>query len=451
MSLESVVITWDAFTPCLSHAMSNEKQEIMGLLLGSVKPSENEEGREVAIIRRSIVLQRKDKKADRVEVGSEYLALASTIAEKVSAADIETTGDIKVLGWYHSHPHITVLPSHVDVGTQGRYQRYVDHGFVGLILSVFDRGNIEICAFQSRQVEENGPWERIEIPISLQLCNKIDTQIAQHGINIQLPGKISLETMYAMQKALLNEDASAFRELYKGFQVRPPATYVSRNCLAYQTALMRTLDLQLAPLENVVSSKRESLEVEKKRLLAKLEELQGKKSGEIMELESKALSSSSGNLYAFDKVQEALDLTITVFKECSHLFQTFFIGGLYGKILTSSANLLQVNEDVVVMLQPYIDIYYSNASISTSISPWQVVLKKAEGKREIMGFLMDIKVIDNKLDFHVKVNSNDDCTSNDMIMFSVRSTDALWPINEEYLCDRDSGYLARTLQLWTRR
>ena len=24
----------------------------------------------------------------------------------------------RVVGWYHSHPHITVLPSHIDINTQ---------------------------------------------------------------------------------------------------------------------------------------------------------------------------------------------------------------------------------------------------------------------------------------------------------------------------------------------
>ncbi len=38
---------------------------------------------------------------------------------------------------YHSHPHITVLPSHVDVRTQASYQ-LLDRNFVGLIISAFN-------------------------------------------------------------------------------------------------------------------------------------------------------------------------------------------------------------------------------------------------------------------------------------------------------------------------
>ncbi|KAF3328310.1 lys-63-specific deubiquitinase BRCC36-like isoform X1 [Carex littledalei] len=59
----------------------------------------------------------------------------------------------RVIGWYHSHPHITVLPSHVDVRTQAMYQ-LLDQGFIGLIFSCFNEdaqkaGRIQVIAFQS--------------------------------------------------------------------------------------------------------------------------------------------------------------------------------------------------------------------------------------------------------------------------------------------------------------
>ncbi|GJN15093.1 hypothetical protein PR202_gb01983 [Eleusine coracana subsp. coracana] len=71
----------------------------------------------------------------------------------------------RVIGWYHSHPHITVLPSHVglynslepcipDVRTQAMFQ-LLDPGFVGLIFSCFSEdaqkvGKIQVTAFQSQ-------------------------------------------------------------------------------------------------------------------------------------------------------------------------------------------------------------------------------------------------------------------------------------------------------------
>ena len=117
----------------------------MGLLLGH--HIENERGI-IAVVRKVLVLQRKEKKKDRVEVGYENLALASTIAENLSNIE-KCDNDLKVLGWYHSHPHITVLPSHVDVKTQGSYQQ-LDRSFLGLILSVGNKGTLEICAYQSK-------------------------------------------------------------------------------------------------------------------------------------------------------------------------------------------------------------------------------------------------------------------------------------------------------------
>jgi proteasome lid subunit RPN8/RPN11 len=43
---------------------------------------------------------------------------------------------VRLVCRYHSHPHITVLPSHVDVKTQAAYQM-LDEGFVGIIISAF--------------------------------------------------------------------------------------------------------------------------------------------------------------------------------------------------------------------------------------------------------------------------------------------------------------------------
>ena len=56
---------------------------------------------------------------------------------------------------YHSHPHITVLPSHVDVRTQAMYQK-LDEGFVGIIISAFNQVGhrvLQVCtSCQTRTV-----------------------------------------------------------------------------------------------------------------------------------------------------------------------------------------------------------------------------------------------------------------------------------------------------------
>lgn len=55
------------------------------------------------------------RRRDRVETSPEQMARCSAHAEKLSRVTGVRT---RVVGWYHSHPHITVLPSHVDLKTQ---------------------------------------------------------------------------------------------------------------------------------------------------------------------------------------------------------------------------------------------------------------------------------------------------------------------------------------------
>ena len=62
-TLSAVILGTEVLCSCLSHALGTEHQEIMGLLLGKYI----NEGR-VAQITRVMVLTRKDKQRDRVEV-----------------------------------------------------------------------------------------------------------------------------------------------------------------------------------------------------------------------------------------------------------------------------------------------------------------------------------------------------------------------------------------------
>ncbi|XP_068648881.1 uncharacterized protein [Aristolochia californica] len=107
-------------------------------------------GGAVALIWGASPQTRSDRRKDRVETNPEQLAAASAQAEKMTQTTGRTT---RVIGWYHSHPHITVLPSHVDVRTQTMYQ-LLDSGFIGLIFSCFSEdaykvGRIQVTAFQS--------------------------------------------------------------------------------------------------------------------------------------------------------------------------------------------------------------------------------------------------------------------------------------------------------------
>lgn len=166
MAVSCVKMTADAHMVCLTHALSTEKEEIMGLLIGEI--SEKRE----CLISAVIMLRRSDKQADRVEISPEQLSAASTHAEML-AHDLDRP--MRVIGWYHSHPHITVWPSHVDVQTQAMYQ-LMDEGFIGLIYSVFNQekttknNRVQVTCFQSiNQSPEGEPaqWLRLEVPLHI--------------------------------------------------------------------------------------------------------------------------------------------------------------------------------------------------------------------------------------------------------------------------------------------
>lgn len=157
-----VNLSADVYMVCLSHALSTEKEEVMGLLIGEIDETR------VAHISAVIVLRRSDKRKDRVEISPEQLSDASTQAEALAALQCKP---MRVLGWYHSHPHITVWPSHVDVQTQAIYQM-MDEGFVGLIFSVFSEDSttklnqVQVTCFQSvNQGSDGERYVRAEIPL----------------------------------------------------------------------------------------------------------------------------------------------------------------------------------------------------------------------------------------------------------------------------------------------
>ena len=191
MRLGEAELDHDAFLACLTHTLTTEQEEVMGLLLGDIEECN---GVRVARVWDAITLRRNCKQRDRVEISAEQLVAASQEAEEIGNRINKPT---RVIGWYHSHPHITVLPSHVDIGTQKSYQM-MEGGFLGLIFSVFNtdqnhvrnyyfdvqmevgisqfraqKGRIQVIAFQSGISEEqsaggiNFPDGMIQIPLRL--------------------------------------------------------------------------------------------------------------------------------------------------------------------------------------------------------------------------------------------------------------------------------------------
>jgi len=147
----------DVLGACWAHALTTETEEVMGLYLGAI------EG-DVAVVRSLIPIRRTTKEKDRVEIDPVDMAKASEKAEAVG---------LRIVGWYHSHPHITVHPSHVDLATQYNYQSHLDTHFFGLIFSVFnydtklEQDIREVIAFRTNRTEEGNICEYLEIETTL--------------------------------------------------------------------------------------------------------------------------------------------------------------------------------------------------------------------------------------------------------------------------------------------
>nr|CAD7396906.1 unnamed protein product [Timema cristinae] len=116
MALHSVCMAADVYLVCLQHALSTEKEEVMGLLIGDV---DCERTLHISAV---VMLRRSDKRKDRVEISPEQLTKAAIQADKLTH---ELGQPMRVLGWYHSHPHITVWPSHIGRITRSRLQRCI--------------------------------------------------------------------------------------------------------------------------------------------------------------------------------------------------------------------------------------------------------------------------------------------------------------------------------------
>uniref|UniRef100_A0A8C0PK09 Lys-63-specific deubiquitinase n=2 Tax=Canis lupus familiaris TaxID=9615 RepID=A0A8C0PK09_CANLF len=182
MAGQAVHLESDAFLVCLNHALSTEKEEVTGLCIGELNDDTRSDskftytGTEIRTVAEKvdtvrivhvhsvIILRRSGKRKDRVEISPEQLSVASTEAERLA----ELTGrPVRVVGWYHSHPPITVWPSHVDVRTQAMYQM-MDQGFVGLIFPCFiedkntKTGRVLYTCFQSIQAQKSSDLTHLD-------------------------------------------------------------------------------------------------------------------------------------------------------------------------------------------------------------------------------------------------------------------------------------------------
>ncbi|KAH9491808.1 BRCA1 BRCA2-containing complex, subunit 3 [Bulinus truncatus] len=264
MSLKSVCMYSDVYLVCLTHALSTEREEVMGLLIGEVDETK------VLHISSVVLLCRSDKQADRVEISPEQQTDASIKAEHLSK---ELNRPMRVVGWYHSHPHITVWPSHVDVQTQFNYQQ-MDDGFVGIIFSVFNedkttkQNRIEVTCFQSREI--NSQFQRIEVPLKIVPSPTIS--------------KPCLEALVTIPEILLQEENEAYAKVTSDDQDLLTRIH---NAAVYTKSVSHVLDVVSVPLLH-------NLELRLKNNLLEIEKLQKEKeelTQKLLEFENRRLQS----------------------------------------------------------------------------------------------------------------------------------------------------------------
>lgn len=205
---ELIKITPDVYSSCLNHALLTDQEEVMGLLIGNqtIKDYKN-----TINIFSTLCLTRKCKQKDRVEFDEIQIAQAVEIAEEIHK---ENKIQANVIGWYHSHPKITIPPSNVDLETQ-KSQQY-QGAFVGLIFSCFSTdtknvNQIKMIAFQTKK--ENS--ELLPHYIDIEFINEIElmgnswlntanTAMTYSSILKNLLSEE--EEQYNKEKALIDED-----------------------------------------------------------------------------------------------------------------------------------------------------------------------------------------------------------------------------------------------------
>lgn len=290
MSTNHVRLNSDVFFVCLTHALCTEREEVMGLLIGEI------DSQNVSHVCSVIMLRRSDKRKDRVEISPEQLSAASTQAEALAEA---LKREIRVIGWYHSHPHITVWPSHVDVATQASYQ-LMEPMFVGLIFSVFEdplkerersgeqsrisresgsagqgpennreekQARVQVTCFQSKRSPEGGEtpvYSRVEVPLHIVPVSHISSICLDPLVQLPLifcdeeEGAYSMTTQYELDNLtkLLNSTVYTKSLCHIGQVISGP--------------LLQALELRL--INNELKLKR--LQKKKEELVATLVRLQ---------------------------------------------------------------------------------------------------------------------------------------------------------------------------------
>ena len=276
MSLTRVKVSWEVFLACTTHAMSTENEEIMGLLLGDWTCNERGEHVE-ATASDLLILTRSDRRKDRVEISPEQLSEAAGEAERVQARTGKPT---RVIGWYHSHPHITVWPSHVDIQTQAQMQM-LDPGFIGLIFSVFSEdgrdqtGRARVTAFQSvpPTVEGNttapfafnSQWSHKKVPLTL---FSVTSSALDTACEYECPLSVAYDRLVQLQRILFEEEQATFLKNTRDQDNPITSVALAYHGGVYQRTLCQLLNSSTLPVFQQIQERLGVLAHESARLKA---------------------------------------------------------------------------------------------------------------------------------------------------------------------------------------
>lgn len=251
--LTDVFISDEVLMMCHNLALLTEKEEVAALLIG--QKIIHEHGTTVSVTALSIP-PRGEIKKDRVEIMSEDLVNAMEDAKHFSCIK---GANLNVIGWYHSHPHITVWPSNVDLQTQLNLQN-MDSCFIGIICSSYNTDTttmmreMKTVCFQAKQM--NGTVQRIDV--KFQVAPTTCTSQLSFGVIVK-----HIETLY-------DELIKNYNEANEG-DISPMAQL--HNDSVYTLSGIHMLETVAKPMLQMLETQRESSTKRIQSLQTKLEQL----------------------------------------------------------------------------------------------------------------------------------------------------------------------------------
>uniref|UniRef100_A0A2K6V5Q6 BRCA1/BRCA2-containing complex subunit 3 n=1 Tax=Saimiri boliviensis boliviensis TaxID=39432 RepID=A0A2K6V5Q6_SAIBB len=229
-AVQAVHLESDAFLVCLNHALSTEKEEVMGLCIGEVSSSvslagtlsdskfaytgtemrtvaEKVDAVRIVHIHSVIILRRSDKRKDRVEISPEQLSAASTEAEislLVNRSFYVLWGCWATLYIFGISFNLLLLEGTLESSSTGRVLYTCFQSIQAQKSSESLHGPRDFwssskhISIEGQKEEER--YERIEIPI--------------HIVPHVTIGKVCLESAVELPKILCQEEQDAYRRIH---------------------------------------------------------------------------------------------------------------------------------------------------------------------------------------------------------------------------------------------